>query len=339
MNCPQCSRPLVHLMSDCLFCAQPSSGWPAQLTPIREPLRIDVTPETLKAEIDQQHPETNFDLRLGREQLRIPANLTYRNVGISGASATGKTRVVNSLLQQIRAMKNQKCLIFDINGWYYTRFGQPGDKVLSVNSNQSELWNFWNENVPLEHLAETLADVNQDNIFFSASGRGLSTFSLMRWATSPSNEWVFLNVRLQDLAESSSLLRLWFELAILGVLQRDVDSDEPHLWLIADELPGLGKVTFLEKLLAQTRKYKASVIATYQGSTQLQNIYGTRTKAIIHRLENKIRFRTPPEPRTAREVSLELGLPLVSEIESLPDLQAYLKICSFAPTRIHTDNR
>lgn len=229
-------------------------------------------------------------------------------------------------------MANQKCLIVDINGQYYSRFGQAGDKVLSLNDHRSEHWNFWNENASPEFFAETLAEVNQDSTFFSAGGRELLTFSLTRWATSSSNEWVFLIVPVYNLAELSPLLRLWFELAVDGVLQRDVSSADPHFWLVADELPAIGKIPSLEKLLAQARRYKASVVAGYQVSSQLQNIYGrAAAEAIIHNLQNKICFRNP-EPSTA----MELDLP-ARELQNLSTLQAYLKIYSFAPTRIQFD--
>lgn len=69
---------------------------------------VYITPEVLKAEVDRQFTETNFDLRLGREQVRIPQMLTYRNLSISGATGTGKVQPIKSLLQQLRAMSNQK---------------------------------------------------------------------------------------------------------------------------------------------------------------------------------------------------------------------------------------
>ncbi len=392
MNCPQCNSSLIPLMRDCLFCGSlrnRAAGWPAQSVTARETLHINVDCEALKTEVAQQFPETNFDLRLGREQVRIPEMLTYRNLSISGVAGTRKTQVVNSLLQQLRTMANQKCLLVDFNGYFYSRFGQPWDKVLSLDHQQSEAWDFCNEEATPEFFAEALIEPNQSNGFFSAGSQALVTdllklnnsveglwrdltssldqlierieggfstaflrqpdqvagvqamavsqmnflqhlnfrnqerepFSLTQWATSPSNEWVFLLVRVQDLAESSPLLRLWFELAILGVLQRDdVTSDAPHLWLIADELPELGKLSSVVRLLAQTRPHKASVVASYVTANQLENIYGRDEAAtILQGFQNK------------------LDLFVGDDVQNLSNFQAHLKICSFPRTRIQFD--
>ncbi|MDJ0718731.1 MAG: type IV secretion system DNA-binding domain-containing protein [Prochloraceae cyanobacterium] len=194
-------------------------------------------------------------------------------------------------------------------------------------------------------------------------------FSLTEWANSPGNDWVFLIVRDQDLAASKPLLRTWFDLATLGVLQREEDKENSHLWLIADELPGLGQLPTLGKLLSQGRKYKATVVAGYQTPEQLKNIYGSEgANEIFQGLQNKLIYRSP-DPDTAKHNSLELGeqeveeinssiqfgnhpasdrnsvsktikvRPVVmpSELQNLPDLQAYIKIGQFDPTLIHFD--
>ncbi len=135
-----------------------------------------------------------------------------------------------------------------------------------------------------------------------------------------------------DLAKFSPLLRLWFELAIVGVLERDPSSNYPHFWLIADDLASLGKLPSLEILLAQTRKYKASLVASYQISAQLEDIYGRAgAEVIFDSFYNKIHFRS-----ACPDAAFELGLP-ISEVQTLPDLQAYLTLCNFAPTRIQFD--
>ena len=201
------------------------------------------------------------------------------------------------------------------------------------------------------------------------SGDNPAPFSITDWCTNQDPSWVYLIVRDRDLAASKPLLRTWVDLATLGVLQRAEAKSHPHLWLIADELPGLGKLPTLGKLLSQGRKYLATALVGYQTSAQLEDIYGRDgAKEILQGLQNKLIFRCS-DPDTAKQASLELGeqeieeistsiqfgrlatsdrnslnrsiktRPVVmpSEIQNLPDLQAYLKLCDLNPTLIHFD--
>lgn len=393
-------------------------------------------PDALKAEIDRNYPELAIDLKLGQEEIRIPESLTFKHISLSGASGSGKTQAINSLLKQLRAASNQKVLVIDLNGQFYSRFGQPGDKILSLYDKRTEAWEFWQENAPPEFFAEALVEeLKNGDGFFVPAGRALLTdliklnssisglwqdltskvgkllakleggispsllgaeeqaagvqataslqlgflqyinhwsqdkepFSITQWATSLGSDWVFLIVRDQDLSACKPLLRLWFDLATLGVLQREENADYPHLWLIGDELPGLGKLPSLGKLLSQGRKYKATVLVGYQAAGQINNLYGQDgAKEIFQGLQTKIVFRNI-DPDTAKQGSLELGeqeveevnsstqlgvsplsdrnslnrgiktRPIVmpSELQRLPDLHAYVKICQFDPTLVH----
>jgi type IV secretory pathway TraG/TraD family ATPase VirD4 len=150
-------------------------------------------------------------------------------------------------------------------------------------------------------------------------------------------------------------------------LARNENEDYPHLWLIADELPALGQLPTLGKLLSQGRKYSASVVAGYQTSGQIEDLYGRDgAKEIFQGLQSKIIFRCS-DSETSKKASLDLGeqdveeigtsiqfgkmpnsdrntlnrsiktRPIVmpSELQNLPDLQAYIKICDFNPTLLH----
>ena len=398
-------------------------------------------PEILKAEVNKVHPETDFDIFLGREQIRIPEHLTYRHFALSGASGTGKTQAINSLLRQLEAEPNQKVLILDLNGQYYSRFGRDGDFVLSLYDKRSEPWNFWAENAPPEFFAEALIEQGKNDKFFAPAGRALLSdllrmndsieglfndlcslpefllaklmkaggispsllgapeqaagvmstaglklnflrhlnywadknkepFSLTNWATSTEVEgWTFLIVRDEDLAAAKPLMRVWFDLATLGILQRDENQAYPHIWLIADELSGLGELPTLGKLLSQGRKYQASAVCGYQTSGQIENTFGRDgAKEIFQGLQNKVIYRCN-DADTARHGSRELGdqeveelnrgiqfgsnpisdrnnlnrgiklSPVVmpAELQNLPDLHAYIKLCHFDPTQIHFD--
>ena len=403
-----------------------------------------LTPGELKEEIAKVHESTRLDLSIGRELVRIPERLTYRHFSMSGASGTGKTQTINSILKQLQNQQNQKALILDLNGQYYSRFGKPEDKILSLYDKRSEKWDFWSEDAPPEFFAKALVDAEggREN-YFTSAGRALLTdlisldnsieelwqdlisspqdllpklqggispaqlgapeqaagvlstaslkfnflrylncwskdkafFSLTDWATDPHNQtWIYIIVRDRDLAASEPLLRVWFDLATHGLLQRDAEKAErkeyPHIWLVADELAGLGKLPSLGKLLSQGRKYLGTLIVGYQTAAQIENIYGRfGAKEVLQGLQNKLVYRCS-DPDTAKQSSGELGgdqdllevskniqfgklaqndrnslnqsiktRPTVSasEIQNLPDLTAYLKICNYNPSLIHFD--
>lgn len=383
-----------------------------------------------------KYQEKPFDLKIGREKIRIPEALSYLHLGMGGASGTGKTQAISSLLTQLARMRGQKCFIVDLNGQYYSKFGRPGDKILSLYDQRTEAWSFWHESVPPEFFAEALVELNEsgNNKFFSSAGRALLTdlislnnnvnelwkdlttkpsellpkldggispgllgaseqaagvianasvemnflrhlnywnqsedfFSVTKWARSQDEEWVFLIVKDIDLSAAKPLLRLWFDLAVGGLLQREEKGNYPHVWLVCDELPGLGKLPSLGKLLSQGRKYRSSVIAGYQVRGQLRDLYGKEgAEELFGGLQTKLIFRTP-DPNSSKEESSTLGeqdieeltsstqigvvssdksslnrsiktrpVVLPSEIQNLPDLQCYLKICYFDPAHIH----
>lgn len=196
------------------------------------------------------------------------------------------------------------------------------------------------------------------------------TFSITDWATDRDDcSWVYLIFRDRDLSAIKPLLRLWFDLATLGVLQRDENLDYPHLWLIADELAGLGKLPSLGKLLSQGRKYESTVITGYQAAAQIRDIYGRDGAGeIFQGFQNKLIFRCS-DSETAKQSSLDLGeqdvieigknlqfgrlaesdrnslnqnfktKPAVSpaQIQNLSDLSCYLKICNYDPAIANFD--
>jgi len=130
-------------------------------------------PEHLQSQIDARYPETEFDLALGRERIRLPEFLTYRHLSFAGASGTGKTQAINSLLTQLQQKTRQKCLILDLNGQYYSRFGRQGDVILSLYDQRTRAWDFWSEDAPAEFFAEAL--IEGDDRFFAPAGRALLT--------------------------------------------------------------------------------------------------------------------------------------------------------------------
>ena len=131
----------------------------------------------------------------------------------------------------------------------------------------------------------------------------------------------------------------------------------------------MGKLPTLGKLLSQGRKYQATALVGYQTSGQIEDIYGKEgAQEILQGLQNKLVFRCS-DADTAKKASLELGeqdheevattiqfgklatndrnslnrsiktrpVVMASEIQNLPDLQAYIKFADLNPAKIHFD--
>ena len=197
-------------------------------------------------------------------------------------------------------------------------------------------------------------------------------FSLTDWVLSASEEWVFLIVKDIDLAATKPLMRLWFDLAVGGVMQREEYKKYPDLLVLCDELPGLGMLPSLGKLLSQGRKYKATLAVGYQLRGQIEQLYGKeQAQEIFAGLQNKFIFRVP-EPGSSQKESLTLGeqeveevtsnaqlgeglvesdrnslqqsiktrpVVMASELQNLADMKAYVKFCEFNPCLINFDHQ
>ena len=157
-------------------------------------------PPQLQALIDEKYRETEFDLRIGREGIRLPEFLTFRHISFAGASGTGKTQAISSLVTQLQQKRKQKCLILDLNGQYYSKFGRKDDIVLSLYDKRTKAWNFWSEDAPAEFFAEALIEEGASDKFFAPAGRALLT-DLLRINTSIDGLWKDLISQPKDLIE------------------------------------------------------------------------------------------------------------------------------------------
>ena len=157
-------------------------------------------PHQLQAIIDEKYPETEFDLEIGRERIRLPEFLSFRHISFAGASGTGKTQGISKLLAQLQQKRRQKCLILDLNGQYYSKFAREGDIVLSLYDQRSRAWNFWSEDVPAEFLAEALIEDGEQDKFFAPAGRALLT-DLLRINSNIESLWQDLISQPKDLIQ------------------------------------------------------------------------------------------------------------------------------------------
>jgi Type IV secretion-system coupling protein DNA-binding domain len=146
-------------------------------------------PKELNLEIDTartpqgniKYPPTDADLYLGRERVRLPYSLSFRHLGIVGVPGTGKTQLFISIFNQLKSRTGHKGFILDLNGQYYARFGQRGDKILSLQDVRSEAWSFYGERgVPAEFIAQALVEVNNHDNFFTSAAQALLTDLITR---------------------------------------------------------------------------------------------------------------------------------------------------------------
>jgi hypothetical protein len=382
-------------------------------------------------------------LKLGREKVLIPESLQYRHLAFLGASGYGKSTAIEEILYHAQE-KGQKCIIVDLNGAYWSKFGRVQDRILSLHDARSASWTLWSEpllhpenlaaalieaegsshayfwkgarallasllrlnrdvkglmedlNRPIPELREKLLKAGEisvrvlgDSASEQADGiigttaldfaflrdlRHLEPknpedgFSLSRWILDDEEvSWVFLTVREIDLEQTRPLLRLWFDVACLAVLQRHPDDKRsPHLWLVVDELKSVGQLPSLPGILDKGRKYKASMVLGFQALSQLKKIYGEHDAAsIVQGLQNQFFFRMT-EVDCAEYASKVIGcedveqasfavsfgekkdkdrgsinhartqrrLVMPDEIRSLDILEAYAKLCHHNPLKM-----
>lgn len=200
---------------------------------------------------------------------------------------------------------------------------------------------------------------------------GREYFSITNWMNdNQDRSWTYVLLTDKDVESCKPLLRLWFDLACLAVLQRD--SGNPanlHTWLIIDEMKTVGQLPSLPGILDKGRKYKASVVLGFQAISQIRKIYGDDdSKSILQGIQNQFYFRMS-EVESAQYVSDALGehdveqvsyglsfgtgehsdrgsvsrakarkkIVMGDEVRSLRTLQAYAKLCGHQPFQIRFD--
>lgn len=115
-------------------------------------------------------------LLLGKEKLLIPEPIQYQHFAFIGASGYGKTTAIEEIITHARS-HNQRCLIMDLGGSFYRKFGQENDHVLSLTHPKAEAWDFWGEaGMRIEAMSAALIEEKQNSHpFFTKAARALTT--------------------------------------------------------------------------------------------------------------------------------------------------------------------
>ncbi|MCB1355129.1 MAG: type IV secretion system DNA-binding domain-containing protein [Maritimibacter sp.] len=102
---------------------------------------------------------------------------------------------------------------------------------------------------------------------------------------------LFLTYRQRDLSVVRNLLAALVELAISEAI--DSGKAERPIWLVIDELAGLGEIPALLTGAAQLRKTGVRLVVAIQDYDQVEAIYGkSRAASICNNLSNKLFLRT-----------------------------------------------
>lgn len=143
---------------------------------------------------------------------------------------------------------------------------------------------------------------------------GKAPFSITKWMNDASdNSWVYVVFDEIDKEISKPLIRLWFDLAVIGALNRTEYNGNVHTWLIIDELKTVGQLPSLLDLLDKGRKFQASVVLGFQAFSQLDEVYGTKGAASIRQgLQNKF-FFSMSDPESAKLASEIIGEQEINE--------------------------
>lgn len=195
----------------------------------------------------------------------------------------------------------------------------------------------------------------------------IDPFSIRKWVretmTGPNQRSLFITYRKRDLATVRNLISMVVELAISTAI--DTGKAERPVWLLIDELAGLGEIPALLTGAAELRKTNVRLVCGMQDLNQIEDLYGhNRAASICNNLTNKL-FLRASDGKAAERMSLALGeqrvlvegenesesgslfsgktktkgiskserderIVMPSEILSLPDLVGYVKMAGDA---------
>lgn len=188
-------------------------------------------------------------------------------------------------------------------------------------------------------------------------------FSVRNWVTSDRPGFLFLTGDAEHSAATRNVISTAVEVAANALMTCE-ERREPSLWFFLDEVPTLNRLPFLVSKLAEVRQFGGAFVLGYQVYAQLEDIYGEKgAQSIAGTLNNRIVFNTP-DARTAKLFSDSLGFedlieqrenlsfgahesrdgvafmsqrterPIVtpSEIQALPQFEAYIRFAYDAPT-------
>lgn len=308
----------------------------------------------------------------------LPEEKLKSHMAAEGSTGSGKTVLINSVLNQLSKHNKTQVCILDYNGQFYSKFGNSNDKILSINDKRAVYWQPWVEKIAPEKIANSLIEDDPKDKFFAPAAKSLFSnlmllndnindfwddltrskdelfqklskykmssagdfegssgnqgagvrrtmtlsldalrsltywtknnvhFSIIDWAKNGSDDWLYIIIREEDMETAKPWIRLWMDLVVSAVLMRDENAKNNATWLIADELPLLGKLPSLQKAITNGRKYNFRVLLGYQSEGQIDEVYDKDAKGIKNSIRSKFIFN-PGDPESALKAAETLG--------------------------------
>lgn len=132
-----------------------------------------------------------------------------------------------------------------------------------------------------------------------------SRFSIREWAQHRRG-WIFITSTPKTRAALRPLNSLWFDLLVLYSLSEGDNEELERVWFFLDELSKLNTLPQLETVITENRKFKLSIVAGFQGRSQVNNLYKGNAETIFSQPYTKFLLRTS-EPEAAKWMSNMIG--------------------------------
>jgi Type IV secretion-system coupling protein DNA-binding domain len=104
--------------------------------------------------------------------------------------------------------------------------------------------------------------------------------------------WLFFTSTQDTRVATTPLQRLWIDSIIRRILSMGARPDLPRVRIVIDELPTLGELSQIKTAVSEGRKSGLTLVMGFQGRSQIEDIYGKSTEAIVAAPYTKVVLRT-----------------------------------------------
>jgi type IV conjugative transfer system coupling protein TraD len=189
---------------------------------------------------------------------------------------------------------------------------------------------------------------------------GDESFSIRDWIQHDKSGWLFLPYQDDQLDSLKHLIACWIDIASRSILSLSPDEHR-RIWLSIDEAASLGRIQTLEAFLTKARKYGGCAVIGLHSISQLRALYGhDNAQTLLSCLSTWLVLRAA-DAETAEYLSRHIGdheirrivesggnnqqgdsrnwseqitqerVVMASELQSLPNLNGYLRLAGHYP--------